>query len=190
MTLQLDLFGSDDAAARPAGLSLSGRLVERDEDARLADLIDATGLSPFRFQQWSGKRMTRSFGWHYDFEGGGIAHAEPMRDWLADIRQRTVSAFGDDPAHYEQALLIRYDPGAGIGWHRDRPQFGRVIGLSLGTPATMRLRKRSGAGFERTTFELEPGHAYRLDGPARREWEHSIVPLEQPRWSITFRTLA
>ncbi|MBS7671012.1 alpha-ketoglutarate-dependent dioxygenase AlkB [Croceicoccus gelatinilyticus] len=190
MTSQFDLFDDEDVVPPVPGLSLLGRLVDAEEGARLSGLIDATGLAPFRFQQWTGKRMTRSFGWHYDFEGGGIARAEAMPDWLAEMRQCVVSAFGDDPAHYEQALLIRYDPGAEIGWHRDRPQFGRVIGLSLGAPATMRLRKRSGSSFERAAFELEPGYAYRLDGPARREWEHSIVPMEQPRWSITYRTLA
>lgn len=134
--------------------------------------------------------MTRSFGWHYDFEGGGIAKAEAMPDWLGQLRHLAANAFEDRPADYEQALLIRYDPGAGIGWHRDRSHFGRVIGLSLGAPAVMRLRQRSGDGFRRASFDLEPGHAYRLDGAARHNWEHSIVPMEQTRWSITFRTLA
>lgn len=188
--MQFDLFSAERQEPPVAGLSLSDGLVDADGDARLCALIDASGLSPFRFQQWTGKRMTRSFGWHYDFEGGGIARAEPMPEWLLAMRDRAAGWFDDAPKLYEQALLIRYDPGAGIGWHRDRPQFGRVIGLSLGSPATMRLRRRSGGGFERASFALEPGHAYRLDGPARRDWEHSIVPMEQSRWSITFRTLA
>jgi alkylated DNA repair dioxygenase AlkB len=36
------------------------------------------------------------------------------------------------PDELVQALLIRYDPGAGIGWYRDRSVFGHVIGISLG----------------------------------------------------------
>jgi alkylated DNA repair protein (DNA oxidative demethylase) len=47
-----------------------------------------------------------------------------------------------------QALLIRYDPGAGIGWHRDRPLFEHVVGISLGAPATMRFRRRRPAHFQ------------------------------------------
>jgi alkylated DNA repair dioxygenase AlkB len=87
-------------------------------------------------------------------------------------------------------LLIRYDPGAGIGWHRDRPQFGKVFGLSLGAPAKLRLRRRTPGGFERRAAVLEPRSAYLLDGEVRREWEHSIAPVAQTRRSITFRTLA
>lgn len=188
--MQFDLFGSAPQDAGLSGLALAGPLVTEEEAAILCERIDASGLSPFRFQQWTGNRLTSSYGWHYDFGGGGVVRAEPMPEWLADLRQRVVSGLGDRPADYEQALLIRYDPGAGIGWHRDRPQFGRVIGLSLGAEATMRLRRRSNGGFERASFPLLPGHAYRLDGEARRDWEHSIVPQVQPRWSITFRTLA
>jgi hypothetical protein len=40
-----------------------------------------------------------------------------------------------------QAPLIRYDRGAGIGWHKDRPVFEHVVGISLGNPATMRFRR-------------------------------------------------
>ncbi|MEN2749986.1 alpha-ketoglutarate-dependent dioxygenase AlkB [Sphingomonas sp. T9W2] len=76
------------------------------------------------------------------------------------------------------------------GWHRDRPIYGHVLGLSLGEPATMRFRRRRTGGFERAAAPLKPRAAYHLGGPARHEWEHSIVALERPRWSITFRSLA
>jgi alkylated DNA repair dioxygenase AlkB len=45
-----------------------------------------------------------------------------------------------------QALLIRYDPGASIGWHRDRPVFEHVVGISLGADARLRLRRRTWRG--------------------------------------------
>lgn len=188
MSTQFDLFSPEIPPV--AGLSLAGPVLRGAEAARICERIDGSGLVPFRFQQWTGRRVTSSYGWHYDFAGGGVVRADPMPDWLLALRQRIVAGLDDEPDAFEQALLIRYDPGAGIGWHRDRPQFGRVIGLSLGAPATMRLRQRRERGFERASFPLEPGHAYRLDGTARRDWEHSIVPMEQPRWSITFRTLA
>jgi alkylated DNA repair dioxygenase AlkB len=28
-----------------------------------------------------------------------------------------------------------------------------------------------------------------MSGSAREEWQHSIPPVKEPRWSITFRTL-
>ena len=89
-----------------------------------------------------------------------------------------------------QALLIRYDPGAGIGWHRDRPVFEHVVGISLGSAAAMRLRRRVEDGFRRATLPLAPRSVYHLSGKVRHAWEHSIAPLEVPRWSVTFRSLA
>ena len=105
-----------------------------------------------------------------------------MRDKLAPLAEL-------DPQTLQAALLIRYDPGAGIGWHRDRPQYGEVLGLSLGAPCMLRLRRRSATGFERRNLRLPPRSLYRLSGEVRWEWEHSIMPLEQTRRSITFRTL-
>ena len=96
---------------------------------------------------------------------------------------------GMDPAALAAALLIRYDPGAGIGWHRDRPQYGEVVGLSLGVPCVMRLRRRTAGSFERRKLALPPRSLYRLSGEVRWQWEHSIAPMERTRRSITFRTL-
>ena len=89
-----------------------------------------------------------------------------------------------------QALLIRYDPGAGIGWHKDRPAFEHVIGVSLGAPTTMRFRRRRGGRFERVNVPLAPRGAYHLTGASRHEWEHSIAAMERTRWSVTFRSLS
>ena len=93
------------------------------------------------------------------------------------------------PDQLVQALLIRYDPGAGIGWHKDRPVFEHVIGISLGHGATLRLRQRTADGFARAKAELAPRSIYHLAGEVRHQWEHSIAPMEVPRWSITFRSL-
>ena len=89
-----------------------------------------------------------------------------------------------------QALLIRYDPGAGIGWHRDRPVFAHVLGVSLGARAVMRFRRRRDGGFDRASAPLAPRAIYHLSGAARHAWEHSIAPMDATRWSITFRSLA
>jgi alkylated DNA repair dioxygenase AlkB len=68
--------------------------------------------------------------------------------------------------------------------------FEHVVGISLGNPATLRLRRRTERGFERASAELAPCSIYHLSGEVRHEWEHSIAPMEIPRWSITFRSLS
>jgi len=113
-----------------------------------------------------------------------------MADWLLTPRDK-AAAFADlESVDFAQALLIRYDPGAGIGWHRDRPVFDHVVGISLGVSAPLRFRRRKRDGFDRVTVPLAPRSAYHLHGEARHQWEHSIAQMEETRWSITFRTIS
>jgi alkylated DNA repair dioxygenase AlkB len=186
-TLFPDLF----VAPLPAGIEQAKNIVSADEEAALIRAINMAGITPFRFQQWQGKRLTRSFGWRYDFTDSSFAEAEPIPDWLAPLRERAAAFAGLAPEALIQALVIRYDPGAGIGWHRDRPVFEHVVGISLGAPATLRLRRRKADGkFERAEAALAPRGAYHLFGAARHDWEHSIAPMDAARWSVTFRSLA
>lgn len=182
----MDLFGTP---ALP-GLRAQCDVVSEAEEAALIAAIDATGLLPFRFQGWEGKRLTTSFGWGYDFDRMRLQPAAPLPDWLLPIRHRAAAFAGLPPEDLVQALLIRYDPGAGIGWHRDRPAFAHVVGISLGAPATMRFRRRQGTRFERVNVPLPPRGAYHLSGEARHGWEHSIAEMDRTRWSITFRSLS
>ena len=172
------------------GLELREDFVDGTEEQALLAVIDALGLSPFRFQGWTGKRLTRSFGWRYDFDDASFAETEPIPGWLLPLRERAAALASVPPGDFAHALVIRYDPGAGIGWHRDRPQFDRVVGVSLGARTTMRFRRRTVTGFERANVELLPRSAYLLSGEVRGEWEHSIAPHEALRFSITFRSLS
>ena len=147
-------------------------------------------LSPFRFQGWLGKRLTASYGWRYNFDTGSFGPADPIPDWLLPLREKAAGFARLTPDDLVQALVIRYDPGAGIGWHRERPVFEHVIGVSLGAPATMRFRRRRPGGFDRASALLVPRSIYHLAGEARHEWEHSIAEMEVTRWSITFRSLS
>ncbi|KRB86364.1 2OG-Fe(II) oxygenase [Sphingomonas sp. Root710] len=181
-----DLFG---APVLP-GLAQAGDVVTRNEEAELIAQIDAAGLAPFRFQGWTGKRRTASFGWSYDFDNGRFAPAMPIPEWLLTVRTRAASFAGLTAEDLVQALLIRYDQGAGIGWHRDRPVFEHVVGISLGAPAVLRFRRRRAGGFDRTSIDLAPRSIYHLSGDARHGWEHGIAEMAETRWSITFRSLS
>jgi alkylated DNA repair protein (DNA oxidative demethylase) len=178
-------------AAEPIvpGLALVEDAVSAAEEAALAARIDAAPLAPFEFGQWRGKRLTANYGSAYDYQRARPKEAPPLPDWLLALRTRLAPQVGRDPAAFVQGLLIRYDPGAGIGWHRDRPQYGEVLGLSLSNPATLRLRRRTADGFERRSAHLPPRSLYLLTGEVRDGWEHSIAPMDAVRRSITLRTM-
>nr|WP_166179822.1 alpha-ketoglutarate-dependent dioxygenase AlkB [Altererythrobacter segetis] len=188
MSIQGELFAVEEPPAVP-GLALVREAVTPAEEAELAARIDAAPLAPFQFGQWEGKRLTVHYGSAYDFSRHKLNDAPPLPDWLVAARDKLAPQVGRDPGAFEAALLIRYDPGAGIGWHRDRPQYGEVLGLSLGAPCVLRLRRRTESGFDRRAVGLPPRSLYLLSGEVRREWEHSIVPQGVTRRSITLRTL-
>jgi alkylated DNA repair dioxygenase AlkB len=184
--LQPDLFNESDLP----GLTLAEAIVTPSEEAALIAAIDGVELTPFRFHQWRGKRLTASFGWSYDFDTGRIAPAAPIPEWLLPLRERAADFARVCREDLVQALLIRYDPGAGIGWHRDRDVFEQVVGFSLAAPATLRFRRRKPGGFDRANLDVAPGSAYLLSGEARWQWEHSIAAGDQLRFSMTFRALS
>lgn len=186
MLIQPDLFGTP----LVAGLRQSDGVVTPDEERSLIAAIDRCELTPFQFQGWQGRRLTASFGWRYDYDKGSLLQASPIPDWLLPIRERAAGFAGLPVGDFVQALVIRYDPGAGIGWHRDRPLFEDIVGISLGAPANFRFRRRKPGGFDRVSAPLLPRAAYHLSGGARHDWEHSIAEMDATRWSITFRTFS
>ena len=187
MAKQGELFGVNDPVV--AGLVFVPEAVSAAEETELAARIDAAPLAPFEFGQWRGKRLTTHYGRAYDFTRGRLDEAPPLPDWLLALRDKLAPLAGMEPEPFQAGLLIRYDPGAGIGWHRDRPQYGEVLGLSLGADCTMRLRRRTATGFERRSLPLPARSLYRLSGEVRWDWEHSIATLAVTRRSVTFRSL-
>jgi alkylated DNA repair protein (DNA oxidative demethylase) len=181
-----DLFG---APVIPGLVYREGVIGAAEHDELVAQL-EATDLEPFRFHGWIGNRKTRTFGWRYDFDDASFAPADPIPEWLLPLRDTAAKLAGVAPDDFAHVLLARYDPGAGIGWHRDRPQFEDVVGFSLGSPAVIRFRQRTGDSFRRANVHLEPRSAYLLSGEVRHDWKHSIVPGATLRFSITFRTLS
>ncbi|HYW51712.1 MAG TPA: alpha-ketoglutarate-dependent dioxygenase AlkB [Gemmatimonadaceae bacterium] len=189
---QFDLFGaSETAAARvlPEGFRYQAEFITSKEEVALQREIRDLPFKPFEFHGYTGKRRTVSFGWHYDFATEQLRLATVIPPFL-DALRAPVANFGDVTAEsLTQVLVTEYEPGAGIGWHRDKAVFDRIIGISLGTPCTFRLRRPTPTGWQRISVETEPRSIYLLSGIARSEWEHSIPPVHGARHSITFRNL-
>jgi alkylated DNA repair dioxygenase AlkB len=184
---QPDLFAAPGPQA-PEGLAYRPGFLSPDEEDGLAAHLAGLPFQPFQFHGFEGARRVVSFGWRYDFNQGGLQRAEPMPEWLAPLAVRAAAFAGLAPEAVAHVLVTEYAPGAGIGWHRDRPQFEDVIGVSLLSPCRLRFRLREGAGWRRAALEVAPRSAYLLRGPARRAWEHSIAPMRTLRYAITFRS--
>jgi alkylated DNA repair dioxygenase AlkB len=184
---QLALF--DDQEAGPHGLRYAREFISAACEQDLITGISALPLKPFQFGAFEGHRRVKPFGFRYDYTLQKLQPSEPVPQWLETIAH-AVELFGElAPGSVRQVLCTDYDVGVGIGWHRDKPHFDKVFGISLGSACRLRFRRRDGDKWERFTLDAEPRSIYLMDGEARRDWEHSIPPVAQRRWSITFRTM-
>ena len=175
---------------RPEGLVYRAEIVSREDESALLDEIERLEFHDIRMHGVVAKRTARHFGLDYDYERRGVlTDVDPIPDWLLGVRQAGAELAGVRPEDFVEGLVQRYPEGAQIGWHRDAPMFGTVVGVSL--LASCRMRFRRDAGGERRPFELElePRSGYVLAGPARTAWQHHVPPTKALRYSITFRTL-
>lgn len=201
----------------PKGLRYQPELISPSDENTLLSHVRELPFKEFDFHGYKGKRRTVSFGWQYEFSGAGrLRKADDIPDFLLGLRMRAAAFAEIEPDSLQHVLVIEYGLGAGIGWHSDKPVFGEVIGVSLLAPCVLRFRRKeekaegeSGKGeqgkrvtgkrkrdevnvkqkWERVNLFAEPRSAYHLNGPARWEWQHSILRVNELRYSITFRNV-
>ena len=196
---QHDLFGQHTSA--PRGFDYKPTFITQDEEASLVSEIERLAFSSVEMRGVVAKRRTAHYGWTYGYYSRRTEPGPPLPEFLCPIRERVASWALVEPDAFAEALITEYTAGAGIGWHRDAPMFGDVIaGISLLAACRMRfrpyvspeaVRQTSSHAPRRTTHEIELAErsAYVIAGVARREFEHSIPPVDRLRYSITFRTL-
>ena len=160
------------------------------EERDLVALLDRTEFHEITMRGQTAKRTSRHYGLRYDYESWQVTPTDALPHELEWVRERAAGLIDRPPDALVETLLSKYPPGATIGWHRDAPMFGaKVVGVSLLAGCRMRFQRKVGP--ERRVFEqlLEPRSAYVLGGAARSSWQHSIPPVKELRYSITFRTL-
>jgi alkylated DNA repair dioxygenase AlkB len=182
--------GTRKADSSPEGLLYRPGFIGRGDEEALVARVRKLPFRDFEFHGHTGKRRVVSFGWRYDFSGRRIQKADDIPDYLLPVRAAAAAFAGLEPEEFQHALVTEYGPGAGIGWHRDKEVFGRVVGVSLLSPCVLRFRRATGPKmWERGNLSTGPRSAYLLSGPARTEWQHSILRVDSLRYSITFRNL-
>jgi alkylated DNA repair dioxygenase AlkB len=183
------------SAKVPDGFMYRPHFVSEAEEQELIREIQKLNLAPFKYYQFTGKRRTVSFGWQYEFGEKDITTAPEIPPFVSPLRTRAGRLFNIDPDDFVQASIIEYSTGAPIGWHRDIPQFGVVVGVSLGAACRMRFRRYSRSRSknpkrdEILAIGLQPRSVYLMSGPSRESWQHSIPPVKELRYAIMMRTL-
>jgi alkylated DNA repair dioxygenase AlkB len=189
----------------PQGFSYREEFLNAAEEAELLRIFGGVEFEAYDYHGYLAKRRIVRYGVSYDLSSGQENdHVPAIPEFLLGIRERAGEFAGIPPDELVQAMVSEYSVGTAIGWHRDAPQFGSIIGISLGSACRMRLKPyqapgsralhdlRAEGGRAQTkilSLRLEPRSIYAMRGPARSEWQHSIPAVDEMRYSITFRTL-
>ena len=174
MTVQFQLFNDstdEQALKSPEGFRYRTALIGEPDEAALLNHVRELPFREFQFHGFTGKRRVVSFGWRYDYSGGQLQKADDIPEFLLPLRELAASFAHLEPGALQHVLVTEYQPGAGIGWHRDKAVFGQVVGVSLLAPCVLRFRRK-------ITGDLKPdrGHA--------KQWERLNV-LAEPRSAST-----
>jgi alkylated DNA repair dioxygenase AlkB len=178
-------------AGLPEGLAYQPEFLSRDDEAALIALIRALPLQAAVYKQYTARRRVASFGGSYDYDANKLLPAQPLVEDLHPLRDRVARWAGVAPEALCHVLVAEYAPGTPLGWHRDVPEHEEVFGVSLGSSAVLRLRPYPPVAPKRADIvrlRAAPRSIYALRGPARWAWQHSVAPVDEPRWSITLRT--
>jgi alkylated DNA repair dioxygenase AlkB len=172
----------------PEGFLYQPEFLSAAEEAELLRVMSGLDFGAFDFHGYIAKRRIVEYGWEYDFGSRRASTAPPIPEYLLPLRQRAAEFAATRAESLVEAVVTEYPGGAPIGWHRDVPQFEMIVGISLGSSARLRLKPYRAAG-KLVWIMLEPRSIYVMRGPARWNFQHSIPAVEEPRYSITFRTL-
>ena len=180
-----DLFGESDL---PPGFCYISDVLSSADEKSLIQRFEKLPLKPFEFHGYHGNRRIYTFGHRYVFAGQEPRADAGIPDYLQPLTELASRISGMPADAFEQLMLTEYAPGAGIGWHRDRPTYEDIVAVSFLAACTLRLRRRVGDDWERRSARIEPRSVYLLHGPVRNTWHHSIAPMDVLRDSVTLRT--
>ena len=176
----------------PPGFSYFENFISKEEEDRLLGYIQGIELHSFQFQGYEGKRRTASFGFDYSFEKGTLSKGENIPPVFNFLIEKVADKISLAKESFVELLVTEYPEGSVINWHRDAPPFGLIVGISLLSDCNLRLRPYEKTAQKKSSIISLPvkrRSLYIMDGPSRTDWQHSIAPVKDKRYSITLRTL-
>jgi alkylated DNA repair dioxygenase AlkB len=188
----------ENGTALPHGLFYRSQFLSEAEEQALLGEIARLPFREARFRQYTARRRVVHF--HADtvaattadeYDDNGFSSG-PLPPFLVDLQGRVRQRLSLGAVPFVHALVSEYRPGAPIGWHRDKPAYGIVVGVSLAGPGRMRFRPLDTPAQRSrlVQLELEPRSVYVMQGDIRWRWQHSMLPTRALRYSITLRTRA
>jgi alkylated DNA repair dioxygenase AlkB len=178
-----------EVADLPEGFVYREGVLSSDDEAPVVEGLRTLAFGEVRMRGQVARRRTIHFGWTYGYETWRVEPGPPIPEFLVGLRVLAARLAGVEREALAEVLVTHYPPGAGIGWHRDAPAFGVVVGVSLLGACRLRFQQGRGAARKTRALTLAPRSAYVLDGAARWQWQHAIPPGREERYSVTFRTL-
>ncbi|MFS8974489.1 alpha-ketoglutarate-dependent dioxygenase AlkB [Cupriavidus necator] len=182
----MDLFGEPPL---PDGFRYMPDVLSVTEELDLVRHFEELAFQPFQFRGYSANRRIFTFGYKYVFAGQKPRADSTIPDYLRPLTEIASQITGKPARSFSQLMVTEYPPGAGIGWHRDRPVYEDIVGISFLAPCQLRLRQRAPDDtWIRRATQIQPRSAYLLSGEVRDKWQHSITPMDVTRYSVTLRT--
>ena len=176
----------------PPGFSYHADFITEQEESDLCTKIQGIELNNMIFQGFEAKRKTASFGYDYSFDKRTVSKGKEIPPVFDFLIEKLAVHLSTKPLVFEELLITEYPPGSVINWHRDAPPFDLIAGISLLSDCVFRLRPHEKAKQSRSniiSFPVRRRSLYIISGEARSEWQHSIAPVKETRYSVTLRTL-
>lgn len=176
----------------PEGFQYFPDFITIREEEQLIRLISATELHSFQFQGYEARRKVASFGYDWNFESRTLTKGTEIPQAVIPLLDKVSRELSLQTEEFAEVLFTEYPPGSVINWHRDAPPFNLIAGLSLSSDCIFRMRpfeKERRGRKSVLSLPVKRRSLYVIKGPARSEWEHSISPVANTRYSVTLRTL-
>jgi alkylated DNA repair dioxygenase AlkB len=176
----------------PRGFEYFPNFITPEEEQSLIAAISSLELHSFVFQGHTANRKVASFGYDYSFTNRKLSKGKEIPATFDFLIDRVARKLGVATKDFAELLVTEYPTGSVINWHRDAPPFDVIAGISLAANCKFRLRPQEKIKQNRASiisFTAERCSLYVMKDESRSEWQHSISPVKQTRYSITLRTL-
>ena len=182
----------DIAPVLPEGFLYYPDFITADEEIQLVNIIQRYDLQAMKFHQYVAKRNVKSFGRGWSFTDQQLVEGVPIPEVFIFLISKIATQLTIPTAEIAQFLITEYPIGAVINWHRDAPPFDIIIGISLLTDCIFKLRpheKEKQTRAATISLDVQRRSLYSMQGVAKSAWQHCTMPVNQVRYSLTFRTL-